>query len=183
MQKQKVADWNELGDRQPAYALVANVDLVVIRYDDDVSVLYGRCLHRGALLADGHRPGGRPDLRSPPAGTTAWTTGVSAYNNQRGAPANSTAWVDVHADAVYRRRGPGRPPGRSSTPSPGFGIGYLGALSRPTSTVPRRSRTTGYIDELARNGLSKNLGHHGKVIGHGRAAHRQLPTLGRHARC
>ncbi len=50
----QVAVWSELADRQPAYALVANVDLVVIRYDDQVSVLYGRCLHRGALLSDGH---------------------------------------------------------------------------------------------------------------------------------
>ena len=52
-QKVKVATWSELEDRKPAYALVANVDLVVIRFDDQVSVLYGRCLHRGALLADG----------------------------------------------------------------------------------------------------------------------------------
>lgn len=49
----KIATWSNLDDRQPAYALVANVDLVVIRYDDRVSVLYGRCQHRGALLADG----------------------------------------------------------------------------------------------------------------------------------
>ena len=35
----KVATWSELADRQPAYALVASVDLVVIRYDDKVSVL------------------------------------------------------------------------------------------------------------------------------------------------
>ena len=53
----KVATWSELEDRVPAYALVADVDLVVIRSDDDVSVLYGRCLHRGALLADGHIEG------------------------------------------------------------------------------------------------------------------------------
>ena len=26
-------------------------------YDDSVSVLYGRCLHRGALMADGHVDG------------------------------------------------------------------------------------------------------------------------------
>ena len=54
------ANWNELQDRKPAYALVSNVDLVLIRYDDDISVLYGRCLHRGALLADGSIEG--PDL-------------------------------------------------------------------------------------------------------------------------
>ena len=43
----------ELPDRQPVYVLVGEVDLVVVRYDQSVSVLYGRCLHRGALLADG----------------------------------------------------------------------------------------------------------------------------------
>jgi hypothetical protein len=31
--------------------LVEGVDLVVIRYGDAVSVLFGRCLHRGALQA------------------------------------------------------------------------------------------------------------------------------------
>ena len=36
--------WSSLPDRQPQHALVANVDLVVVRYDDQVSVLYGRCL-------------------------------------------------------------------------------------------------------------------------------------------
>jgi len=34
----KVADWGELKDRVPVYALVANVDLVVVRYDQGVSV-------------------------------------------------------------------------------------------------------------------------------------------------
>ena len=40
--KISVAAWSKLEDRQPTYALVANVDLVVIRYDNQVSVLYGR---------------------------------------------------------------------------------------------------------------------------------------------
>ena len=40
--KVRVATWNELADRTPTYALVAGVDLVVIRYGDEVSVLYGR---------------------------------------------------------------------------------------------------------------------------------------------
>jgi nitrite reductase/ring-hydroxylating ferredoxin subunit len=53
----KVATWSQLEDRQAAYALVADVDLVVVRYDDKVSVLYGRCLHRGALMSDGHVDG------------------------------------------------------------------------------------------------------------------------------
>ena len=50
----KVATWSELEDRKPAYALVGNVDLVLVRYDDRISVLYGRCQHRDALMADGH---------------------------------------------------------------------------------------------------------------------------------
>jgi nitrite reductase/ring-hydroxylating ferredoxin subunit len=49
-----IIKWDELKDRKPAYARVSNLDLVIIRYDDKVSVFYGRCLHRGALLSDGH---------------------------------------------------------------------------------------------------------------------------------
>lgn len=59
MKNAKVADWDALEPLTPAYALVANVDLVVIRSpsEEEASVLYGRCLHRGALLADGRIEG------------------------------------------------------------------------------------------------------------------------------
>ena len=59
MKNANVADWADLEPLTPAYALVANVDLVVIRSpgEDEASVLYGRCLHRGALLADGRIEG------------------------------------------------------------------------------------------------------------------------------
>ena len=55
MNKVKLLTWSELPLVAPTYAFVANVDLVVVRWPDgeQVSVLYGRCLHRGALLADG----------------------------------------------------------------------------------------------------------------------------------
>ena len=55
MQRVRVATFSELDPARPHAALVANVDLVVVRWpdEDEVSVLYGRCLHRGALLADG----------------------------------------------------------------------------------------------------------------------------------
>jgi nitrite reductase/ring-hydroxylating ferredoxin subunit len=80
MNKIAVADWSKLADRVPAYALVANVDLVVIRYGDKVSVLYGRCLHRGGLLADGFVDGDNLIC-----GLHNWDyridTGISAYNN------------------------------------------------------------------------------------------------------
>ena len=48
-----VATWSDLPDREPTGARVAGVDLVVARYDDAVSVLYGRCQHRDVLLAVG----------------------------------------------------------------------------------------------------------------------------------
>ena len=91
MKKVSVAQWDALEERQPAYALVANVDLVVVRYDDKVSVLYGRCLHRGALMADGTIEG--DDLG---CGVHGWAyrldTGVSAYNKLgRQFPTNLTA--------------------------------------------------------------------------------------------
>ena len=45
-----VADFNNLEDKKPIYALVSKTDLVIIKYDENVSVFYGRCLHRGATL-------------------------------------------------------------------------------------------------------------------------------------
>ena len=92
MKKVAVKRWDELGDREPAYALVADVDLVVVRFDDTVSVMYGRCLHRGALLADGSVRG--QDLI---CGLHDWDyrldTGVSAYSNDEVLRIFS-AWVE-----------------------------------------------------------------------------------------
>ena len=76
-----VAVWDELDDRSPAYALVGEVDLVVVRWDDEVSVFYGRCLHRGALMSDGHVRGNNLIC-----GVHDWDyrldTGVSEYANE-----------------------------------------------------------------------------------------------------
>jgi glutamate synthase domain-containing protein 2/nitrite reductase/ring-hydroxylating ferredoxin subunit len=103
MNKVAVAAWTELADRAPAYALVANVDLVVIRYGEEVSVLYGRCLHRGALLADGYVDGDNLIC-----GLHAWDyridTGISEYNNHE-VLAKFRAWVEdggvfVDADEI-----------------------------------------------------------------------------------
>ena len=44
MNKIAVATYSEVPDRKPQYALVGEVDLVVVRFDDEVSVFYGRCL-------------------------------------------------------------------------------------------------------------------------------------------
>ena len=42
----------DLKEKMPAYALAENTDLVLIKYGNNVSVLYGRCQHRGALMSD-----------------------------------------------------------------------------------------------------------------------------------
>jgi glutamate synthase domain-containing protein 2 len=98
-QRTKVAKWSDLKDREPAYALIANVDLVVVRLDNRVSVLYGRCLHRGALMADGHVEG-----ENLICGLHGWDyrvdTGVSAYSNKE-VLHRFSAWVSPEDDAVY----------------------------------------------------------------------------------
>lgn len=96
MNKTKIAAFSTLEDRAPAHALIGNTDLVVIRLGDEVSVLYGRCLHRGALLADGHVDG-----RNLICGVHQWDyrvdTGISEYNNADRLQRFST-WIE--GDAV-----------------------------------------------------------------------------------
>src|SRR5210317_371067 len=72
--------FSDLPDREPIAAQLNGLDLVLIRYGENVSVLYGRCLHRGALMADGHIEGDNLIC-----GVHGWDyrydTGVSEYNN------------------------------------------------------------------------------------------------------
>ena len=167
MQKQKVADWNELEDRQPAYALVANVDLVVVRFDEVVSVLYGRCLHRGALLADGEVVG--EDLV---CGVHQWDyrldTGVSAYDNHEvlhkfGAWIEDGAvWVDADEVAAWEKE---HPQAYDRDAFQGLYQDLHGAPEEPHNAL---------IQHLAANGLSK-VGHHGAVSAMG-VDRRELPT-------
>ena len=102
-----IADWDTLDDRSPTSACIANVDLVIVRVDDTVSVLYGRCAHRGALMADGHVEGDNLIC-----GVHGWDyrvdTGVSAYNNSETLP-KFTAWIEdgrvcVDEDEIWRSR-------------------------------------------------------------------------------
>ncbi len=94
MAKIVIADWNTLEPLTPGYILVADVDLVIIRWPDDdkVSLLYGRCKHRGALMADGHIRGENlvcglhgMDYR--------YKTGVSAFDNDKTLH-RFNAWVE-----------------------------------------------------------------------------------------
>ena len=92
MNRQAVARWDDLEDRTPTGVLVENVDLVLVRYGEELSVFYGRCLHRGAMLADGYVDG--QDLI---CGVHGWDyrlqTGISAYNNEEQLP-KFNSWVE-----------------------------------------------------------------------------------------
>jgi len=149
----KIAAWSQLADRQPAYTLVANVDLVVIRYDEQVSVLYGRCLHRGALLSDGHVRG--DDLI---CGVHNWDyrydSGISAYDNSEALP-KFTAWVDIEADTVYVDEAE-IAAWEQKNPQPYQRDNYLGLYEDTQGTAKEPHNK--YIRNLAKNGLA---GHHG----------------------
>ncbi|MEE9190689.1 MAG: glutamate synthase-related protein [Candidatus Neomarinimicrobiota bacterium] len=149
----KIAAISALSDRVPAHALVNNTDLVIIKYDDNISIFYGRCHHRGALLADGYIAGNNLIC-----GVHNWDyrfdTGVSEYNNAE-ALHKFTAIIkgdDLHInenEILFFEK---------SHPQPFKRDQYLGtyADTHPEATEPY----TLYINELAQDGL-KNIGHHG----------------------
>lgn len=155
-----LGSFSELEDRQPTHALVEHTDLVVTRFDDRVSVLYGRCLHRGALLADGHVDE-RDNLI---CGLHQWDyridTGVSEYNNEEALHQfaalveDDTIYID-QADVIAFEE---------LHPQPFKRDEYLGAYAdtHPENTEPY----TNHIKELAQNGLS-NYGHHGPTAAMG----------------
>jgi glutamate synthase domain-containing protein 2 len=155
MKKIAIKQWDELIDRQPAYALVANVDLVVIRYDDQVSVLYGRCLHRGALLSDGNIQG-----ENLICGVHSWDfrydTGISEYDNDERLQ-KFTGWVEDGQVLVDEEE-----IAEWEKDNPQFydRDQYLGLYvdAEGTDAEPHVK----LIQNLAKNGLSK-YGHHGPV--------------------
>ena len=153
----KVAAWGELMDRKPAYALVANVDLVVVRYDQQVSVFYGRCLHRGALMADG-----RVDGHNLVCGLHSWDyrldSGVSEYDNNE-ALYKFDAWIDLDEDAVLVDEEEVES-WVEENPQPFDRQEYLGLYQDPHGG-PEEPHNA-YIQELSRNGLNK-VGHHGQL--------------------
>ena len=150
----QVADLNSLKDRTPSYAKVENTDLVLIRFDEQISVLYGRCLHRGALLSDGHVDE-RDNLI---CGLHQWDyridTGISEYNNNeclkkfKSLIEDGKVYIDRAEVIAYEELHP-QPFKRDE---------YLGTYqdTHPEDTEPY----TLYIKELAQNGLKK-VGHHG----------------------
>ncbi len=154
MTNRAIARWDDLQDRQPAYALVAGIDLVVVRHDDRVSVYYGRCPHRGALLSDGYVEG-----ENLICGVHGWDfrldTGISEYNNEEALPRfeawveDGQVWVDEAAVAAFA----------ADHPQPYRRDEYLGLYQDPSHGIAEED-ANGLIQELAKHGL-KRTGHHG----------------------
>ena len=157
MKKTQVAKLSELQDRVPVYALVSEVDLVVVKYDDEVTVLYGRCLHRGALMSDGSVVGDNLVC-----GLHGWDyrldTGVSEYNNSE-ALHKFTAIVDADTNAVYVDESEIRSFAEQH-PQPYQRSEYLGLYQDPHGGPEETSNH--YLQTLAKKGI-EGIGHHGWV--------------------
>lgn len=168
MRKTTIARFDDLADRQPTHALVEGVDLVVTRFDDRVSVLYGRCLHRGALLADGFVD----DKDNLICGLHFWDyrldSGVSEYNNEEvlakfaSGVENGSVWVDADEVSAWAKEHP-QPYNREE---------YLGTYQDPHGTP--EEPFVKLIQGYAKDGLKKT-GHHGVVDAMG-VPRDQLPT-------
>ncbi|MDH3255368.1 MAG: glutamate synthase-related protein [Acidobacteriota bacterium] len=160
MKKVRIADWESLTDRQPAHAFVAKVDLVVVRFGDDVSVLYGRCQHRGALMADGFIRG--KDII---CGVHNWDyeldSGVSSYSPDERLHKFSAwvedggVWVDEDEIAAWER----------DNPQPYVRDVYQGIYQDHSKGSPAEPHVK-LIRSLADHGLEK-YGHHGPVAAMG----------------
>ncbi len=159
MKALQIKTWDELEDRRPEHALVAGVDLVVVRYDDEVSVLYGRCAHRGALMSDGHIDGDNIIC-----GVHGWDyrfdTGISEYDNSETLP-KFAAWredggVFVDEDEIRAFA--------DTHPQPYKRDAYQGAFQDPTGTADEPH--VKFIRKLADEGLSR-VGHHGPAAAMG----------------
>jgi glutamate synthase domain-containing protein 2/nitrite reductase/ring-hydroxylating ferredoxin subunit len=157
MHKTAIAQWPDLAPLEPVYALVAGVDLVVVRWpqEEQVSVLYGRCAHRGALMSDGRIEGGNIVC-----GLHDWDycykTGISSYNPKEELHRfdawvdQGQVWVDEDEIRVWAL----------DNPQPYDRDAYQG-LYKDIHGGPEEPHFQ-YIQHLAEHGLSK-VGHHGRV--------------------
>jgi len=157
MNKTAIAQWTDLEPLKPAYAIVAGVDLVIVRWKDaeEVSILYGRCAHRGALMSDGRVEGDNIIC-----GLHDWDycfkSGVSSYNPSERLQRfeswveDGRVWVDEDEIRAWA----------SDNPQPYQRDSYQG-LYKDLHGGPEEPHYQ-YIQHLAEHGLSK-VGHHGRV--------------------
>jgi glutamate synthase domain-containing protein 2 len=162
MQPHRIASWSEVDLDTPTGVTVSTVDLVLVRWagsgtstdesETTHSVMYGRCLHRGVKLADGHVAG--KDLI---CGVHGWDyrldSGVSSYNNDE-ALHRFTSWIDgdevfVDLDEIEAWE--------FDNPQPYNRTEYLGEYA-DIHGGPEETQVQ-VIQSLARNGLSKTGSH------------------------
>lgn len=151
----RLTDWDSVAEDTLHHALVSGVDLVYTRHDDQPSVLYGRCLHRGALLADGHIDG-----ENLICDVHGWdyriATGVSAYDNTQRLT-KFTSWIEggglwIDRDEVQAFE--------HDNPQPYDRNAYQGTYQDPNGTPAEPY--VGLIHRMAERGL-EGLGEHGIV--------------------
>lgn len=159
MRKTVIATFSDLKDRDPTYAIVDKVDLLVVRIDDEVSVNCGRCLHRGALMSDGFVRG-KTLIRGVHPCDYRLDLGVSAHANDQALP-KVRAWVDqnqvlVDADEIgaWAQENP-QPddrkacPGHNADPSHGAGEQpYTGLIHTHARQGPRRTGHHRVVDSI-----------------------------------
>lgn len=151
--------FKDLKEKEPTHAIVEKTDLVLIRYGEEVSVLYGRCHHRGALLSDGHVDG-----ENLICGLHNWDyrydTGVSEYNPEETLHKFPSVIDDGY---IFIDRGD-IIAFEEIVPSRFKPEEYLGNYidTHPESTEPY----TSYIKHLSQNGLTQ-YGRHGATTSMG----------------
>lgn len=156
---QQVAELSALPDGAPHTTRVGGVDIVLIRRGSDVSALYGRCAHRGALMADGYLEG---DILV--CGVHGWRyevdTGVSPVNPAVALTkfptwiSNDAVYVDKSAVSAFAK----------AYPVSYEDDGYQGSWIKPSDTAEEPFVTQ--IHELAAHGLDR-VGHHGTMAAMG----------------
>lgn len=156
----KIASIGNLAEKEPTHAQVLGTDLVVIKFGNEASVLYGRCLHRGALLSDGFIDG-----KNLICGLHNWDyrydTGVSEYapDEKLRKFKHSIKDGDLYVDQAEIEDFEDKEiPPRFNEDE------YLGKYqdTHPEAPEPYNS----YIQSLAKNGL-KQFGHHGQTTAMG----------------
>ena len=150
----QIAEMVTLKEKEPAHAQVLGTDLVVIKYGDEASVLYGRCLHRGALLSDGFIDG-----HNLICGLHNWDyrydTGISEYapaeklKKFSHAISDGNLYIDQKEIEDFENH---------EVPSPFNEHEYLGKY-QDTHVEPAEPHNR-LIQSLAKDGLKK-VGHHG----------------------
>jgi glutamate synthase domain-containing protein 2/nitrite reductase/ring-hydroxylating ferredoxin subunit len=147
----RVASLSDLPENTPHAVVVAGVDVLLVRRGDDVSALYGRCAHRGALMADG-----RVEDDLVVCGVHGWryeiASGVSPVNPSVAlatfptSVSDGSVYLDESAIAEFARANP-----QTYTDD-----GYQGRWIKPSDTAEEPFVTQ--IHEWAAHGLSSGHG-------------------------